>query len=82
MAEKRNGWFVDFYNQWPAVFRPLDHNWQDWALTVFKVAGENSPYKRSWELEIGVIGFNWVFTYVYRDTSPDFPEPDSAGEKP
>lgn len=67
-GEKRRGWFFDFYNQWPGVLRPRDHAWQDWTLTLLQVTGENSPYKRSWEVEVTLIGFNLRATYVYRDT--------------
>lgn len=75
-GERRHGWFVHLYNQWPAILRPGDHNWHDWTFTVWKLAGENSPYKRSWELEAGLLGFTVCVTYVYRDTTPD----DSRGE--
>jgi hypothetical protein len=71
--EKRRGWFVTFYNQWPAILHPSTHNWQDWSFCIFKLAGENSPYKRSWEIEIALLGFHIDATYVYRDTTPDFP---------
>lgn len=67
-GEKTRGWFFDFYNQWPAIFSPQTHNWHDWCLTLFKVMGENSPYKRSWEVEVGLLGFTVIVTYVYRDT--------------
>lgn len=67
-SEKRCGWFVDFYNQWPAVLKPRTANWQDFNLTVFEIAGENSPYKRSWEISLGLLGFNVVVTYVRRDS--------------
>lgn len=82
-GEKRHGWFVNFYNQWPAVLRPSSHNWHDWALTVFKVAGENSPYKSSWEVELGLLGFNLTITYVFRDTDEPMDEDPShsAGEQ-
>lgn len=67
-GQRKTGFFLDFYNQWRAVLKPSNHNWQDWNLTLFKLAGENSPYKRSWEIELGLLGFNVVVTYVYRDT--------------
>lgn len=82
-GEKTTGWFLDFYNQWPAFLRPSDHNWHDWAVTAFKIAGENSPYKRSWEVEVWLLGFGLVITYVKRDDTPDFPwvEPLSDSER-
>ncbi len=76
-GERRRGWFFDFYNQWPAVLRPRDHSWQDWTLSLLHISGENSPYKRSWEVELGLLGFQFIATYVHRDT--DEPS-DSAGD--
>lgn len=68
-GDKQTGWFVDFYNQWPAILRPRQHNWQDFNLTLFSVVGENSPYKRSWEVSLGLLGFTVTLTYVYRESS-------------
>lgn len=82
-GERRTGWFLDCYNQWPAIFRPKTHNWQDWTLTLFKLTGENSPYKRSWEIELWLLGFIFAVTYVLRDTDVDDPweEPLSDTER-
>lgn len=70
-GEKRTGFFLDFYNQWPAILRPAVHNWQDFSFTIFEIAGENSRYKRSWEVSLGMLGFNLIVTYVYRDDTPN-----------
>ena len=35
-GEKRAGFFVDFYNQWPSILRPSSANWQDFNFTVFE----------------------------------------------
>ena len=67
-GEKRAGFFVDFYNQWPSILRPSSANWQDFNFTVFEIACENSPYKRSWEVALGLLGFNVIVTYVYRES--------------
>lgn len=77
-GEKLTGWFFDFYNQWPGILRPRDHAWQDFRFTVIEIGGENSPYKRSWEVAVGLLGFNICVTYVYRDTD----QPSQHGGDP
>lgn len=61
----RGRWSVDWYNQWPAILSPRTNNWIDWRLVFFALQGEESPYKCSRELEIGLLGFTLIITYCW-----------------
>lgn len=68
-------WRIEWYNQWTAILNPRTHNWIDWRLVLFAIQGEESPYKASRELEIGLLGFSIIITYCWyeRETDDDFP---------
>ena len=53
--------YVDFYSQWGG-----GGNWYD--FTLIDISGEYSPYKGSCELELGLLGLCFTFTYVYDQT--------------
>lgn len=57
--------FVDFVEQWSQFFALSEQNWLD--FTWLKCQGEVAAYKRAMELEIGFLGLNWTFTYLYND---------------
>lgn len=66
-GKKTTGWFIDFYNQWPALLNPFEKsNWYD--FTLINIGGEFAPYTGRWELELALLGFKWVIQYVYDDT--------------
>lgn len=62
-GERDKKFFVAFYQQWSSFLHPLSGNWLD--FTVIKLQGEYARYSGRWELEIGIVGLQWTFTYVF-----------------
>lgn len=64
-------WHFDFYNQWPAVLAPGRFNWID--FTIIDLSFEVSPYKRSREFTVGLLGFSVTITRCDREDEEPTP---------
>ncbi len=54
-------WFATFRQQWTDMLGSCA--WYD--FTLLKIQGEFAPYTGRWELELGLLGFEFTLTYVY-----------------
>lgn len=61
--ESGKRFFVSFYEQWSAFLSLRTQNWID--FTFVRLQGEVALYSGRVELEIGILGLLWTFTYVY-----------------
>lgn len=59
----RKGFHVDFYNQWPDLFRKC--GWYD--FTVLNISGEWTRNESHVEVTIGLMGISMTVVYVYND---------------
>lgn len=67
--EKGKRFFVQFYEQWSSFLKAGRQNWLD--FTVIKLQGEYAAYSGRWELEVGILGLQWTFTYVFDESFND-----------
>lgn len=58
---KRQRFSLDVYNQWSGLLG--SNNWTDFTIITIEV--EDAPYKGSFEVVLGLIGFVLTFTYTY-----------------
>jgi hypothetical protein len=57
------GWALQFYNQWPAVFRPTKHAWTDFSLIRIEI--EHERYLENWNISLALLGFTLYVTWSY-----------------
>jgi hypothetical protein len=61
VAIERKRWQINFSNQWKALFSKNKFNWYD--FTIINISGEYTTYANSFEVNLGILGFNIYIVY-------------------
>ena len=54
---------IYWYQQWRDIFRHREMNWID--INIIRFHMENAPYKDTWEINFGFLGFNIGIEWFY-----------------